>query len=545
MENKNPSKEDHVQYPSSFRIWQAAAVIFYICFVIMTGLFIWQSTERSKKENNSEPSVNTEREDGKIKDTTCPKQPPLLDLPDPLPSDITQALEKLDSHLKSLVAPTTNVPAISANVFYKGKVVWTGYYGSKSAEKSETPDSDTVYRIGSVTKIFPVLLLFKLYEEGVISSVDDPLHKYVPDFAIKNPFSKDNVTLRQLANQLSGLPREAPCGIICSNTNTSEQLVLLRDKSLIVEPGTYPSYSNLAYILLGRLLTERLLNTTFEAWTTANILQPLGMLNTGFGTPNSSNMAPVPMFSMDLGWFVPAGDMYSTVADLTKLGNMFTQPGKQNLLKEQTIRQILQPDYITRGGEYLWGAPWEMRFMKGFLVVGKAGGNTAFTSVVPELELGMNILMSVSPGTSFLPAVDAAYLAYSAFLPVLNETLFTLQKDVKDFPINPKPFLGKFQGTSLDPTKGVTVSLTYTVTVDKGFLLASDPTKPDQDLTLSYIGEPLILRSRPAITSGSCLIEHTGLEYGVYFSPPDSNGLSQEFKSTWMTLTRVKGSQEL
>ena len=57
------------------------------------------------------------------------------------------------------------------------------------------------------------------------------------------------------------------------------------------------------------------------------------MLNTGFGTPNSSNMAPVPMFPMDLGWFVPAGDMYSTGADLTKLGYMFTQPGKQNIFK--------------------------------------------------------------------------------------------------------------------------------------------------------------------------------------------------------------------
>ena len=57
------------------------------------------------------------------------------------------------------------------------------------------------------------------------------------------------------------------------------------------------------------------------------------MLNTGFGTPNSSNMAPVPMFPMDLGWCAPAGDMHSTVADLTKLGNMFTQPGKQNLFK--------------------------------------------------------------------------------------------------------------------------------------------------------------------------------------------------------------------
>ena len=168
--------------------------------------------------------------------------------------------------------------------------------------------------------------------------------------------------------------------------------------------------------------------------------------------------------------------------------------------------------------------------MKGFLVVGKAGGNTAFTSVVPELELGMNILMSVSPGTSFLPTVDAAYLAYWAFLPAFNKTLFALQTKVKDFPINPKPFLGKFQGTSLDPTKGVTVYLTYTITIDKGRLLASDPTKPDQDLMLSYIGEPLILRSRPAITSGSCLIEHTGLEYGVYFSPLITMGCRRGLK---------------
>ena len=180
--------------------------------------------------------------------------------------------------------------------------------------------------------------------------------------------------------------------------------------------------------------------------------------------------------------------------------------------------------------------------MKGFLVVGKAGGNTAFMSVVPELELGINILMSMSPGTSFLPAVDAAYLAYSALLPTLKKTLFALQKNVKDFPIDPKPFLGKFQGTSLDPTKGVTHSLTYTITVDKGYLLAIDPTKPDQDLTLSYIGEPLILRSRPALNDRSCLIEHTGLEYGVYFSPPDSDGLSQAFTATWMTFTRVKDS---
>ena len=189
------------QYPRSFRLWQAAAVIFFICFLIMTGLFI-KATEEMKDENNSAPSVNNEKEESELKSIPCPRQPPLLDLPEPLPSDIAQALEKLDAHLKSLVNPTAKVPAISANVFYKGKVAWSGQYGSKQAQKSDTPDSNTIYRIGSVTKIFPVLLLFKLYEQGVIASVDDQLNKYVPDFAIKNPFSKDNVTFRQLANQV-------------------------------------------------------------------------------------------------------------------------------------------------------------------------------------------------------------------------------------------------------------------------------------------------------------------------------------------------------
>lgn len=191
----------NTQYPRFFRVWQAAAVIFFICFLIMSGLFIWKATEQPEKEISG-TGVDTRKDESELKETPCPKQPPLLNLPDPLPSDITNALGKLDSHLKSLVEPTTNTLAISANVFYKGKVVWSEHYGSKSAAQSDVPDSDTIYRIGSIAKIFPVLLLFKLYEQGVISSVDDPLNKYIPEFTIKNPFSKDNVALRQLANQV-------------------------------------------------------------------------------------------------------------------------------------------------------------------------------------------------------------------------------------------------------------------------------------------------------------------------------------------------------
>ena len=82
----------------------------------MTGLFIWKATEEPSNENSA-PSVTNGKKESKLKDIPCPRQPPLLDLPEPLPSDIAQALEKLDSHLKSLVNPTAKVPAISANVF--------------------------------------------------------------------------------------------------------------------------------------------------------------------------------------------------------------------------------------------------------------------------------------------------------------------------------------------------------------------------------------------------------------------------------------------
>ena len=187
------------RYPRFYRVWQAASVIFLVCFFVMTGLFIWKANEHSKKENIT-PGISGGHSE--LTEKPCPKQPTLLDLPDPLPGDITEALETLNTHLNSLVKPTLNVPAISANVFYKGKVIWSEHYGSKAANKSEIPDDNTVYRIGSVTKIFPVLLLFKLYEQGIVSSVDDPLNKYVPEFGIKNPFGKDNVTLRQLANQV-------------------------------------------------------------------------------------------------------------------------------------------------------------------------------------------------------------------------------------------------------------------------------------------------------------------------------------------------------
>lgn len=75
-------------------------------------------------------------------------------------------------------------------------------------------------RIASLSKIFPTLMLYKLWEEGLVESLDDPLQKYVDNFTIKNPLGKSGgppsstvraysnrsaaLTLRRMASQLSG-----------------------------------------------------------------------------------------------------------------------------------------------------------------------------------------------------------------------------------------------------------------------------------------------------------------------------------------------------
>lgn len=84
-----------------------------------------------------------------------------------------------------------------------------------------------LYRIASLSKIFPVLMLYKFWEEGKVASLDDPLEKYMENFTIKNPLGKagdsdlkskpdgssntlerrartSSVTLRRMASQLSG-----------------------------------------------------------------------------------------------------------------------------------------------------------------------------------------------------------------------------------------------------------------------------------------------------------------------------------------------------
>lgn len=531
----------------TLRKWQIVTAIACIVAIVVTALLIWQVSKGDRQCSNVKTYNTVNQNGGKESGTKqeqpaywrpCPRLPSLIALPETIPELLSKALSRIGELVNNAVNSTVQLPAISVSVFYQNRTLWTGHYGSKEYKRENKPDDRTVYRIGSVTKVFVVLMVYKFYEEGLIDSLDDPLTKYVPEFYIQNPYTMKNITIRQIASQMSGLPREAPCFYVCANVTSQQVIKQLANRSLVMTPGVMPSYSNLGYSLLGRLLTEKLLkNQTFESWVIGRILRPLNMTNTGFDVTEQvqQNMAfphdyktgkRMPFMIID--WVAPAGQMYSTLEDLTKLGMMFSQPNKQNLFRPSSLREMMYPMNIAPDGVTLWGAPWEMTFIEQNLVRKKGGAIDSYsvtTSVVPELQLGMNILVSTS---SFIPggATTNLNVFYKILLPALNQTLFDLQGSSR-FPVDPKPYVGNYSLKETNAiTLKVTTSLAEVVAKEDGLVVFFS----GRQFEVRYIGHEFLFQAQFAKSSVTCAGERLGTYQDFYFSPFNSEGYSTGFK---------------
>lgn len=177
----------------------------------MTALFLWQvlkNDEECGKCGNGYKEAPSESSKPDTYGAACPRTPvKLMPLSKKLPEQLSKGLNKITDYISSRVNTKAQLPAISANIFYQDRTLWSLHKGSKVAKREDIPDDQTIYRIGSVTKVFVVLMVYKFYEEGLIDSLDDPLSKYAPEFYIQNPFNGENVTIRQITSQMAEIGR--------------------------------------------------------------------------------------------------------------------------------------------------------------------------------------------------------------------------------------------------------------------------------------------------------------------------------------------------
>ena len=146
---------------------------------------------------------------------------------------VAVALERFIAHeLQDKQLPALSIALVDGN-----EIVWARGFGYADPPNKVPATAATVYRVGSVSKLFTDIGVMQMAERGQID-IDAPVSKYLPDFRPANQFTKP-VTLRQLMSHRSGLLREPPVGHYFDDTGPSIATTVrsLNGQPLIYEPG--------------------------------------------------------------------------------------------------------------------------------------------------------------------------------------------------------------------------------------------------------------------------------------------------------------------
>lgn len=299
------------------------------------------------------------------------------------------------------------LPAISIAVVDDQQIVWAQGFGFADPKTKIPATAETVYRIGSVSKLFTDIGIMQLVERGALN-LDAPVRNYIPDFHPKNPFGTP-ITLRQLMSHQSGLLREPPVGNYFEITEPSlkETVLSLNQTELIYPPGTHVKYSNAAIGAVGYVLEEKN-GQPFAKYLKSAVLVPLGMEHSSFEPEPAfiRNLAKAQMWTYDGRVFdvptfqlgmAPAGSMYSTVTDLGRFVMAMLARGqgeRGRVLKPETLDQMWQPQLPNSGGSG-FGLGFRIADLDHHRMIGHGGAIYGFATsleMLPDDKVGVIVV---------------------------------------------------------------------------------------------------------------------------------------------------------
>ena len=320
-------------------------------------------------------------------------------------TDFTKAIEKLEAAVRHEVEHK-DLPAFSISLVDDHRVVWADGFGFQDAEKKVPATAQTVYRVGSISKLFTDIAVMQLVERGELD-LDVPIDTYVPEFSPENA-SGIPITLRQMMSHRSGLVRESPVGNYFDPTEPTlrETVASLNETKLVYQPETKTKYSNAAIAVVGAVVESKL-DVSHPERVRQSILEPLNM------TSSSFVVTPVVAPKLATGWMHaydgrrpfaaptfllgtgPAGNLYSSVEDLSKFLVCMFDEGKTEsgqLVRPETYRVMTTPLTDDEGKPQGFGIGFHVQELDGYKKIGHGGAVYGFSTqleALPERRLGV------------------------------------------------------------------------------------------------------------------------------------------------------------
>ncbi|MDM7956510.1 serine hydrolase [Blastomonas sp.] len=289
-----------------------------------------------------------------------------------------------------------------------GVVLQKGYGYSDVAKRTPVSPETTLFRPGSVSKLFTWTAVMQQVEAGKLD-LDRDVNAYL-DFKIA-PYDGKPITLRHIMTHTAGF-EESVRHLISSNPDaamTLKQQMPLALPERVFAPGTTPAYSNYATALAGYIV-ERVSGQTFDDYIDTNIFTPLGMMNSSFRQPLPARLQPLmskgyPDVTQKPEPFeivipAPAGSLSASGADMGKFMIAHLNQGGV-LLKPETTRMMHDFRAPSMANLNTMALGFYEQWVNGQRAIAHGGDTVWFHSYLwlfPQADIGLYISMN-SAGT--------------------------------------------------------------------------------------------------------------------------------------------------
>lgn len=252
----------------------------------------------------------------------------------------------------NVIIKQEKITGLMLGIATKDSILFCGGFGYADLNTKRSADKRTLFRMGSITKMFVSLAIMKLVNEGKLKLLDE-LKKIAPEVPFQNKWESTHpVQIVHLLEHTSGFDdiKLNRMYSLDTNENSGIDMMLIHKNSMICrwKPGERFAYSNPNYAILGYII-EKLSGKPYDQYLKENILMPLGMMNSNFNLRSKFPQQDVKEYIVRNGNTIPVrsvtalsgpqGALWSGAEDMVKFLQLFLKNG-DTLFPEATIAEI-------------------------------------------------------------------------------------------------------------------------------------------------------------------------------------------------------------
>ena len=276
------------------------------------------------------------------------------------------------------------LPGLALVVLKDGRILKEQSYGLADLDSKLPVTTNTVFRIGSLSKQFVATAIMMLVEEGKLG-LDDPVSKYLDG----TPSRWKRITIRHLLTHTSGIPDFNNENIrVDDGPGDFDQRVLntLARRRLHFAPGEEYRYSNSNYHLLGMIIQE-ITGKPYGDFMRERIFEPLGMTRTTISPENGIYPGLASGYTWNNAFhrvaapigITAGGSILSSISDMAKWdAALYTD----TLLKKSSLQQMWAPVRLNDGMTWRYGFGWAVGRINDHLIVSHTGNIIGFSSAI-------------------------------------------------------------------------------------------------------------------------------------------------------------------